>query len=462
MNSTFYSLLDNTIAEVSRREPTYMSFFPLTVSHEGMASTYERHPLCNELPPGAAEQALIEGLAYVANGWTKATQPSTGADPMAQFLCDCIIDALCADRGLLALRPHNGCNRSVVEVLAQDYSERQTPEGVGYYIRNRGAHPLLLINATGTPIAIWKQFLADPAHDFRIILPQRRGGDLLAGGLQQHVDIETDSADLAAILDAEGLEQVDILAWCNGARVAIDLANARPSQVSSLALLGPMLKGIPGVAPNPSNFERDLQPLLEAVSKEPSLATFLSKEIARRPSSPNWGRWINAPARRAQALFGLAAKNHTDAMVANLADPQSFVNIARRVASDESYPMGHALARLQTRTMVIMGSNDNIVSNELVSSAMKQMCHNSITKVVLTGSGHYIHDLQYHYFRWLLAEFLENHQAPQGTARLCVEDLVGSDGDECGRWMERSFPKMGSEVQDICCSGGNTPNGEAI
>jgi len=48
--------------------------------------------------------------------------------------------------------------------------------------------------------------------------------------------------------------------------------------------------------------------------------------------------------------------------------------------------MGQALGKLQTRTMVIQGSDDNIVSNELVSSAMKQMCHNSITKVVLKGS----------------------------------------------------------------------------
>jgi len=187
-----------------------------------------------------------------------------------------------------------------------------------------------------------------------------------------------------------------------------------------MVLLGPMLKGIQGVTPSPSNFERDLQPLLDAVSKDPSLASFFSKEIVRRPLT-DWagGSMLHRPR---QALFALAAKDHADATVAMLTDPQSFINIARRVASDESYPMGQALGKLQTRTMVIQGSDDNIVSNELVSSAMKQMCHNSITKVVLKGSGHYIHDLQYHYFRWLLAEFLEKRQSPQGTARISVED----------------------------------------
>jgi len=53
MNSTFYKLVDNTMAEIWRREPTYASCFPITVSHEGMVSAYARHPLCKKLPAGA-------------------------------------------------------------------------------------------------------------------------------------------------------------------------------------------------------------------------------------------------------------------------------------------------------------------------------------------------------------------------------------------------------------------------
>jgi pimeloyl-ACP methyl ester carboxylesterase len=433
MNSIFYKLLDNTMAEVCLREPTYPSSFPITVSYEGMVSAYAQHPLCNKLPPGAVEQALIEGLAYVTREWTKAKQASIAADPMVQFLCDCITDAFCADKGLLALQPDNRCSESIVEVLARDFSERRTPGDVCYYVRNQGTHPLLLINATGVSIAIWKQFLADSAHDFKIILPRRRGSDLFRGGLQQQVSIETDSSDLASILDAESLDRADILAWCNGARVAIDLGNRRPHQISSMVLLGPMLKGIQGVTPSPSHFERDLQPLLDSVGKEPSMAPFLSKEILKRPTSPNWSRWVNAPASRAQALFALPAKEHADAMMAMLTDPQSFMNIARRVASDESYPMDHALGKLQARTMVIMGADDSIVSNELVSSAMKQLSHNTILKVVVEGSGHYIQDLQYHYFRWLLTEFLEKHRSPLRTARISVETLGCSSCSEPAR-----------------------------
>ncbi len=114
----------------------------------------------------------------------------------------------------------------------------------------------------------------------------------------------------------------------------------------------------------------------------------------------------------------MPAKDHADAMTVMLTDPQSIINIARRVASDESYPMDGALGKLQPRTMVIMGSDDSIVSNELVSLAVQQLCHNSRSQAVIRGSGHYIQDLQYHYFRWLLTEFLENGQPPRTTTRI--------------------------------------------
>jgi pimeloyl-ACP methyl ester carboxylesterase len=430
MNSTFHKLLDNTMDEVCRREPAYTSSFPITVSYEGMVSSYADHPLCNQLPPAALEQGLAEGLSHVAKGWAKAKQASTAADPIAQFLCDCIVDALCAEQGLLALKPHKGPSESILEVLNRQYSKRRTPSGLSYYIRNGGNRPLLLINATGTPIAVWNQFFADTAHDFKIILPQRRGSDLFRGGLQRHVDIRTDSADLASILDAESLEQSDVLAWCNGARVALDLVTSRSRQISSMVLLAPMIKGVKGVKPSPSKFEHDLQPLLDAVTKDSSLATFLAGVISKQSTSPDWSRWINAPTSRARALFALPAKNNADAMTAMLSDPQSFINISRRVASDESYPMDEALRKLQTRALVIMGSDDSIVSNELFTTAMKQYCQNSPSRVVLKGSGHYIHDLQYHYFSWLLTEFLSHGQSPRGTARLWVEQLDRSRGNK--------------------------------
>jgi pimeloyl-ACP methyl ester carboxylesterase len=414
------------MSEVSRREPAFASVFPIAVSHQDMVPAYRQHQLCNDLSAEEIKQTLDDGLTYLTKQWTKGEQASNEADPIAQFLCDSIIDARCAAMGLIALRPHSACSRSIEEVLAAQYSRRQTLEGVGYYVRNGGSRPLLLINATGTPITIWNQFLSDETHDFTIILPERRGSDLFRGGLQQYVDISADSADLSSILNAESLELFDILAWCHGARVALDLANSRSHQISSMVLLAPVSKGIHGITPNPSNFERDLQPLFEAVGADESLAPFLSTTIARQPPSPDWKRWTKAPATRAQTLFSMPSKALAADMMAPLADPQSFINMGHRVTSDERYPMDQALRKLEIRTMVIMGSDDNIVSNDVASLAIKKMCRKPVPVVVIGGSGHYMQDLQYHYFRWLMTEFLEKNQSPSTTARIRVEYLGGS------------------------------------
>src|SRR5262249_51263995 len=157
------------------------------------------------------------------------------------------------------------------------------------------------------------------------IVPRRRGGDLFQGGLQQHVDIRAESADLVSILESELLEETAVVAWCNGARVAFDLASWRPRQVSSLVLIGPMLKGIRRVTPNLSNFERDLQPLLDAVGKEASLAPYLSKTIAQQPQTPDWDRLANTPESRARALFGMPAQDYAWGVTVSLTEPSSFI-----------------------------------------------------------------------------------------------------------------------------------------
>jgi len=434
MDSIFYSLLDNSIAEVLGREPEYPRLFPLAIHPRQMFSLASQFSLASKVPPRTIEQALIEGLEYITTRWPQsgATSAADNAlDPIGQFLCGCILDSLCAARGVLGLRPHQRFSGSVREVLTKQYIPRSTAEGVRYHIRDGGGRPILLIHATGTPMDVWAQFLSDTSHNFRVIVPERRGSDLYQGRLQQHVTIERDAADLISILDAEALDRVDILGWCNGARVAIHLANSRIGQISSLVLLGPMLKGVRGVVASPSNFERDLQPLLDAVHKDPSLAPFLARTIACQPASPDWSRWQNAPVGRAQALFAMPAKDHAAGMIANLVEPQSFANIARRVASDESYPMAKALAGLQLPIMVIMGSDDSIVSNALVTAAMKQMCTNPVVKVVVSATGHYIQDLQYQYFRWLLEEFLITQCAPPATGRIAVEHLTTAQVSNC-------------------------------
>ena len=78
--------------------------------------------------------------------------------------------------------------------------------------------------------------------------------------------------------------------------------------------------------------------------------------------------------------------------------------------------------------MVIMGSDDQVISNELVRSAIKRLCSNRITQVLVSGGGHYIHDLQYHYFRLMMTEFLgSDRKISLGSSRLRVDHIGFAD-----------------------------------
>ena len=418
MERIFFQLLDNTIAEICRREPAYLSLFPIAFSREPITSSY---PLWDQLPSDAAGRALAEGYEYIARNNQKGVPQCVTDQAMMDFVRGSVMDAFCAERGLLDLRPAATPGLTVPEILANHYSQRRTSAGLLYYVRNTGTRPLLLVNATGTPIESWSLFLADATHDLQIILPQRWGTDLFRGGLLQSVDLLAESQHLLGVLDAESVRRVDVLAWCNGARVGIDLVNRLRDRASSLVLLGAMFKGTSGVAPGPSAFERDLQPLLDNVMQQPALAPMLSKAVSQRSMTPDWARWKNDPETRARVLFALPAKDYACGMMAPLAYPESLLNIARRVASDESNPTDQALRELTVPTMVILGSDDNVVSNSVALAALKQNCRQRVHVAVVNGSGHYVHDLQYQYFRWLLTGFLDGSELPERTGRVTVE-----------------------------------------
>ncbi len=371
------------------------------------------------------EEFLTKGLAYFAERWPASTQTTSIGDPITQFVCDSVVDALLADHGILDLQPAFKMAGTVLETLSQSYSEGTTKAEIRYFIRNRGSRPLLLINSTGVPIDIWHSFLADPEHDFRIIVPERRGTDLLNGGLQEPVDIATESTDLGSILDAESIERIEVVAWCNGTRLAIELATLQPARIGSIVLLTPTFKGLSGKVALPSQFERDLQLLFDSVLQQPDLAEFFCQTIAEQGRElPDWDRLKDQPAKRAQKLFEMPSQKHAGVIVAPMTEPESFLNMTYRVASDENHATKETLQRLTGRMLVLMGSHDHIVSNGLTLCALEQIKPNSVVAVTVSGAGHYIHDLQYRYFRFLLDRFLPDRGQILSTARMSVYRCV--------------------------------------
>jgi pimeloyl-ACP methyl ester carboxylesterase len=105
-----------------------------------------------------------------------------------------------------------------------------------HYERRGDGEPLLLIQGLGGNSLHWGEpFLAELERDLELVLYDQRGsgrsapltGDLDTAGL---------AADALALLDALGLERVNVLGISLGGMVAQELALAHPGRVRSLAL----------------------------------------------------------------------------------------------------------------------------------------------------------------------------------------------------------------------------------
>jgi pimeloyl-ACP methyl ester carboxylesterase len=427
VSALFNQLIDDALGEIARREPSYFERFSLTFpTPAARVEIYRNQPAFQAFSPAEIASGIEAGLEYVAE---QGVDVRTGDedDPVALLMLDSIMDAFAADRQALPLRPNTQPPRSLDRILREDHEERRTPEGGRYFIRKTGNRPLVLISACGIPLGIWSNFLGDRSHEFKTIVVESRTADALLGGMKNCVDLSVDSADIIAVLDCEHVGKIDALAWCSGGRIAINIADRYADRLGSLTLLSPTLHGMAGMAPQPSPFEDTMCEIFEALTERPQQAEYFAGTFRDQSQVVNWDIVGGKPSRRAAALFGLAATEHSKAMLTPMLRPDSLVNYGRRVAFDESYAANEALSRLALPVLVLTGDHDTIVNTAFSCAALRTwgppMVHASVK-----GGGHYLQDLQYTYFLSILSEFLAARQ-PRTSARVEVMPLVNARQD---------------------------------
>jgi pimeloyl-ACP methyl ester carboxylesterase len=97
--------------------------------------------------------------------------------------------------------------------------------------------PLVLVHPSGTDHTLWDPLLPALPPGRRLIRYDLRGhgGSPLGSGSYRHAD------DLLVLLDALGLDRVDLVGASYGGQVAAEAAAAAPARIGALALLDPSL-----------------------------------------------------------------------------------------------------------------------------------------------------------------------------------------------------------------------------
>jgi pimeloyl-ACP methyl ester carboxylesterase len=422
LTGVFHRVLDNTLDEIVQREPTYFSRFAVSVIAPARAAEeLAKLRILHDHSANEIEQALQEGLAYLTSRGIRVAPENGKHDPVGDLLLRSIVDAFSADRGDLLLEPFSRDPIPFPEILDREYNRRKTADGVRYFIRRRGTYPLLLITATGIPLAIWSPLLFDESLDFRIVVVESRCADLLLGGMRQYSELCADAEDISKVLDAEDLNDVRLVGWCNGGRLAIETASRCAARIRSLLLVAPALSGFKGIPSIPSRFEASMKKVFSTLSQKPRLAGIYVNILQEQP--PDWATLVDAEA-RASTLFGLPPRDQSTALQSPMASVESLLNYGRRMASDAAHRVDEAFSRIEQPVMLITGDYDSQVNNDFILSVLKSRSWKTpVIHANILGAGHYLHYLQYPYFRFLLQSFFIDAQTPTATARVRIETV---------------------------------------
>jgi pimeloyl-ACP methyl ester carboxylesterase len=422
ITARLHALIGHAVDEIRLRDGDYLRRFPLAMaSPANIAHRHFSSGAFQQYSETEVERALTSGLGLLSASGLTNPEIDDSRDPIGEMIAGSAVDAFAGNGGGLALKPYATPQAALPDILKAGYEERLTPGGTRYFLSRHGERPLLLVNAVGIPLKLWSRFIGDQSHPYRILIVEGRSGDLIRGGIERHAELFDDARDIGDAIDHADIEQLDVLAWCNGAKAAIALTEFC-TKIRSLTLLSPSLLGIHGVEPRLSPFEDNMLRIFAAVTAKPPLADMLVGTLKLQGRQPDWDEFRDDPSARAATLFRLPARDNAEALLAPMSRGDYLINYGKRVATDSRYPIHQGLQKLQMPMLVITGDQDNMVENAFTRAALQQWSHGGIHASV-KGASHYIQDLQYVYFRALLEQFHGFGGAPKSLARVQIESL---------------------------------------
>jgi len=410
-------MLRHALLEIELRMPDYIARFPLLFANPDQY--YQKHlsgyPGTDESLSSFAAK-FDAGLEHLRRRGARIETRPRPCDAVADMLAETMADAVGPGRLPIPEIPASLDFCSRFKFL---YREVRTDAARRYFIRKGGRIPLLLISALGIPVHVWSRLLLDDTHDFRIVLVETRSWDLLRGGMKDTGSIEQDCADIAEVIAREDLRSVNVLAWCNGAKIALELAGAAAGAVRSLTFVSPSFSAARPAPGGETKYESGLRQIITAAARNPAMAQLIARGFEQLSQPVDWDSLSGRVQDRARILFGLPAREHAPALTRPFADLDSLRRYSQRGCRDYLYPSGERLDDVGVPCLVVSGDSDHVVSSGPVKALMGS-CRSPVTYALIVGAGHYAFDLQYPYFRSILVDFTKG-LTPASRVRVRVE-----------------------------------------
>lgn len=201
---------------------------------------------------------------------------------------------------------------------------------VTYECGAESATPVVLVNAYGMPAEFLAPLSARLAPSFRVLTWESgRVPDACVSLDTQRLAPEDHAADLASLLRQRGIRKTNVVAWCNGAQVALAFAEAFPDLLRHIVFVGGTFELDPPLPP--TEYSRMLVTLARNASQSRRQANMLSEVMRHQEgtvserdradiASAQLRHLCKLPFRTGEALFryALGVKEFADARVARI------------------------------------------------------------------------------------------------------------------------------------------------
>lgn len=156
---------------------------------------------------------------------------------------------------------------------------------IRYFDSEEDLPAVLLANGLGGPVSAWHPYFERWRGVFRVLSWDYRG---LYGSLLPHraadLTVRAHARDVAAVLDAAGVETCAVLGWSMGVQVGLQFYSDNPTRVSHLALINGTYGSPLGGVPLPFS-HITLPPLVRRARKLHRIGRSVVHAVSRTPLS---------------------------------------------------------------------------------------------------------------------------------------------------------------------------------
>jgi 3-oxoadipate enol-lactonase len=243
-----------------------------------------------------------------------------------------------------------------------------------------GGTPLLIANAVGANLAVWRRVLPALVGDRQAVAWDLRGLLESDPPLSDRIDPGAHAEDAMAALDASGVDRVVLASWSNGSRIAIEIAARYPERVAKLAIV------CGGYGHSPARLFTRLEPF-SLLPTAAGIAKHFSSLFGGALRSFAGRREISALIRHS----GIVAASADVVALADLLRGFASCDPKRLLATYEAVAGSHAptlLRSMQAPTLVVAGARDVLTTRAMSEETAQTIPGAGL--VIYEGATHYL------------------------------------------------------------------------